>query len=164
MLRTALPDDAAAVSQLLKRSYERLMAGSYTERELAAFLPLITQAQPELLASGTYYVVEISGSLVGAGGWTRTTPGSGTISRATAHIRHVAVDPDHLRLGIGRRLLNHSIDQAVAQGVRLIMCFSSLNAVEFYESFGFKPLEPIEIDMGASCSMSAIKMELPIQP
>lgn len=58
-LRTATPDDRAAVSDLLDQSYRVLMAGAYPADLLAQALPLITKANPVLLAAfsaGTVFV------------------------------------------------------------------------------------------------------------
>ena len=57
-LRVATPADLAAVDALLARSYPRLLAADYPPSVLVTALPLISRARPELLASGTYYVVE----------------------------------------------------------------------------------------------------------
>ncbi|MBA4174894.1 MAG: GNAT family N-acetyltransferase, partial [Hyphomicrobium sp.] len=53
-IRVATPEDREAVTRLLQRSYPALMAGSYEPAVLAAALPLMTQANPALLASGTF--------------------------------------------------------------------------------------------------------------
>ena len=55
-IRVATPEDREAVTRLLQRSYPALMAGSYEPAVLAAALPLMTQANPALLASGTFVV------------------------------------------------------------------------------------------------------------
>ena len=56
--RVATPDDRAAIENVLSASYPALMGCAYDPDILAAVLPLITKANPALLASGTYYVGE----------------------------------------------------------------------------------------------------------
>ena len=71
-VRTARSGDLAAVDAVLARAYPRLLKPDYPPSVLVTALPLISRAQPSLLASGTYYVVEDdAGQVVGAGGWTK---------------------------------------------------------------------------------------------
>lgn len=102
-LRTASSDDRAAVSDLLGLSYRALMAGAYPDDLLALALPMITKANPVLLASGRYAVIEDdAGRLIACGGWSLERPGSGEVVTDLAHIRHFAVHPDAVRRGLGR--------------------------------------------------------------
>lgn len=53
VVRVATPADEPAVNALLAASYPALMRESYEAAVLAAALPMITQANPALLSSGT---------------------------------------------------------------------------------------------------------------
>jgi hypothetical protein len=53
--RAARPADSDAVSALLSASYSTLLTTRYDGDLLQHALPLITKAQPTLLASDTYY-------------------------------------------------------------------------------------------------------------
>ena len=102
-IRPVRPDDERQVSALLAAAYPKLMAGAYPEALLAKVLPLMTQANPALLASGTFYLAETGESeVIGCGGWTFEHPGSGERVTGLAHIRHFASHPDRVRQGIGR--------------------------------------------------------------
>lgn len=74
-LRTADPSDALAVTALLERAYPTLMAAFYDADVLAVALPAMSKANPALLASRTYYVVEDGEQIIGCGGWTAEKPG-----------------------------------------------------------------------------------------
>ena len=67
-VRPACRSDISAVDALLARAYPRLLAKDYTADVLQRALPVIGCAQPDLVASGTYYLIEEQGSLLGAGG------------------------------------------------------------------------------------------------
>lgn len=136
------------------------MRGSYEAAVLAAALPMITQANPALLSSGTYYLAESAdGVLAGCGGWTRERPGSGDIVPRLGHIRHFATHPHWVRRGVGRAIYERCQSDARLAGVRRLECFASLNGLRFYESLGFEAIRPIDIPMGARLKFSSVLME-----
>ena len=159
-LRTAVPADLAGVETLLRRSYPRLLAADYPPSVLVTAVPLIARAKPELLASGRYYVVEDAGGrIIGAGGFSLTGPLPGAAGAAgTAHIRHVATDPDALRWGVARAILNRVFRAAEAAGASTYDCLSTRTAVPFYAAVGFCELGGVEITLAAGIVFPAIRM------
>lgn len=159
-VRVATPDDAAAVGALLAASYPALMPAGYEAAVLAAALPLMTRANPALLASGRYFLVEdADGRAVGCGGWTPERPGRGDVVAGLGHIRHFATHPDRLGRGIGRAIYAACDAQARADGVRRFECYASLNAVAFYAALGFVPLGRLEVAMGPKAVFPCERME-----
>lgn len=147
-LRVATPQDAEAVSELLRASYPRLMRYAYDEEVLAPALELMTKANPSLLGSGTYYLAELAtGLLVGCGGWTPEWPGTKSVEPGLGHVRHFAVHPDWTRRGIGRAILTFCDRAARAAGVRTFECYSSLNAETFYRALGFVRIREMDIEL-----------------
>jgi N-acetylglutamate synthase-like GNAT family acetyltransferase len=147
-LRVATPGDAEAVSELLRTSYPRLMRSAYDEDVLAPALKLMTQPNPSLLRSGTYYLAELAtGSLVGCGGWTPERPGTKSVEPGLGHVRHFAVHPDWTRRGIGRALLESCYRTARAAGVTAFECYSSLNAEKFYRALGFVRIREMDMEL-----------------
>lgn len=160
IVRVATPDDASPVSALLKASFPVLMRASYDPAVLATALPQMTQANPVLLSSGTYYLAEYAGgSLVGCGGWTRGRPWSGEVREGWAHIRHFATHPDWTGRGVGRALLAKCVEEARCAGVSQLEVYASLNAEGFYTALGFKSVRRIEIPAGQGLKFSSIVME-----
>ena len=158
ILRAARPEDHAAVSDLLSRSYSILMAPAYPADLLALALPIITKASPALLASGRYAVIETGdGRLAGCGGWSRERPGSGEVTPGLAHIRHFAIDPAWLRRGLARRLYHWCEEAARGEGMTAFECHSSLNAEPFYRALGFARTGSLDIDLSV-CVIPAIVM------
>lgn len=159
VVRAAWPDDMAAIDEVLGRSYPRLLKADYPPSILVTAVPVISRAQPQLVASGTYYVVEgEEGALLGAGGWTSQAPGTGRVSSETAHIRHFATDPDHLRKGVAGALMQRVLADAEASGIKRLECLSTRTAVPFYLAQGFRTLGNIDIQLRGGITFPAIQM------
>ncbi len=158
-IRTATPADLPKVDALLARSYPALLKGAYPPSLLVTAIPLISRAQPALLASGTYFVVLDGTEIVGAGGWTRAVPGGGGRGHSgVGNIRHVVTDHRRVREGIGRVLMTHIFDTAREAGVRQMECFSTLMAEPFYAACGFETLGPISLTLRPGIDFPAIHM------
>lgn len=157
-IRPANAGDLAAVDRILSRSYPRLLAADYPASVLVLAVPRIARARPELLASGTYFLAEdAEGHLLAAGGWTPAAPAGGTI-RDTGHVRHVATDPDALRQGVGRRLMERVMQDARDGGMLWLDCLSTRTAVPFYTALGFRTLFPTEVQLAPGISFPVVRM------
>jgi N-acetylglutamate synthase-like GNAT family acetyltransferase len=162
-VRLAGIGDADAVSELLTASYRSLMTGYYDPGVLAAALPIITQANPALLESGTYYcVVDRRGLLVGCGGWTRRAPGGAVGSGAgvedRGHLRHFATHPDYVRRGVGASVAERCFYAAADAGLSALECFASLNAERFYARLGFKRIDVRDVLVGGKIAFPSVLM------
>ena len=121
----------------------------------------------DLIEDGTYFVVEISGTLVGCGGWSRRKTlfgGDQYSSRDTgyldpesepAKIRAFFIHPDHARKGIARALLSRCEDEARARAFRGLELMATLPGVEFYKSCGFSERGTFDLDL-----IDGVKLEL----
>lgn len=159
IIRPALASDRDAISAMMQRSYAELLRPDYNPRILAKALPRISQARPELLGVGTYFVAERpSGQIVGAGGWTDISPIRGLGCLGEGHMRHVAVDPAHLRKGIGAALAEATFASARDSGVQVLRCMSTLTAEVFYKRMGFASLQAIELTLEPGLFFPAIEM------
>jgi GNAT superfamily N-acetyltransferase len=160
-VRLANLADAEAVTAVLAASYPALMAGHYDPDVLAGLIPLITTAQPKLLASGRYYVaVAADGAVVGCGGWSHERPGSGGIEPGLGHIRHFATHPDWTGRGVGRALFARCAADAARDGVTRFECNSNLNAEGFYRTLGFLPVRRIMVPISPGHQLAAVMMRL----
>lgn len=157
-IRIAGATDASAVRQVLAASYPLLMADAYDEALLARALPLMTQANPRLLGSGTYYLAELGAEPVGCGGWTHEEPGSGLLVPGVAHIRHFGVVERFAGRGVGRALYDRCAADARKSGVQRFDCYSSLNGEAFYSALGFNVVRPVEVPMGADLKFPSLHM------
>ncbi|MGR3322484.1 MAG: GNAT family N-acetyltransferase [Pseudooceanicola sp.] len=158
-IRPATPADGDRVTRLLSRSYRALLAADYAPEVLREALPLMTRARPSLLRCGTYFIaVEDDGRVTAAGGWTDGTPHGGPGRRGEAHIRHVATDPDRLRSGLGRRVLETAIASARASGITRLQCQSTLTAEPFYSALGFRSRGRIDVRLAPGVLFPAVEM------
>jgi predicted N-acetyltransferase YhbS len=157
-IRTARAGDLAAIDRVLAASYPALMAGAYERGLLARALPMMTKAQPRLVDSGTYYVAEAGGEIVGCGGWSREAPDAPAREESVAHIRHFAVARDWIGRGIGRALYRCCEERARRDGIRVFECYSSLNGEPFYRALGFTRLAAIEVPMAPGTSLPSVHM------
>jgi len=160
-IRPTRAADLTALDALFSRSYPALLKQDYPPSTLVTALPLIARAQPRLVTSGTYFMAESDGDVLGAGGWTWGAPqGGGALGpRDMAHVRHVVTDHRHTRKGIARRLFGTIFQTARQAGVGLLDCQSTLSAVPFYTAMAFHPIGPIEISLRPGISFSAVRMQ-----
>ncbi|MBS0126115.1 GNAT family N-acetyltransferase [Thetidibacter halocola] len=147
-LRRATEADIGALDRLFQRSYRMLLEPDYSPVVLVMALPVMARAQPALIRSGLFHVVETSdGRLAGAGGWSLQAPGGRPGQRGVGHVRHVATDPAFSRRGVGRMLMAHVLLEARASGMTSLHCQSTLTAVPFYEALGFVRRGPVAVTL-----------------
>ncbi|MEM6386153.1 MAG: GNAT family N-acetyltransferase [Pseudomonadota bacterium] len=159
VIRASTQADLHRVDALLARSYPALLKSAYPASVLVTAIPLISKAQPHLLASGTYFVVTDGEEIVGAGGWTRASPRArGHAKNAGAHIRHVVTDHRLVRAGIGRRLMHHIFATARQAGVTRLECLSTLMAEPFYQAVGFETVAPVTLNLRAGIDFPVVQM------
>lgn len=157
-IRTAQADDFVSVDKLFSESYPVLLREAYSEEICVKALPLISRAQPDLVRSGKFFLVHRGSKLVGAGGWTRSAPGTGLVTPGIGHVRHVVSDHRLQRQGIGRRLLDYVMINAQGDGLGALRCLSTLNAVPFYSAMGFVEDGQVDVQLPGGVSFPAIRM------
>lgn len=152
--------DLAEIDALFQRSYPALLQGHYPPSLMVMAIPLISRANPALLASGHYFaVIDDWGRIVGAGGWSRAVPwGQARGVGPVGHIRHVVTDHRRTRQGVGRRLMTHIIADARGAGIRQLDCLSTRMAVPFYAACGFEEVGPVMIALRQAIEFPAILM------
>src|SRR5688572_5045042 len=123
-LRVATPADAPKIEALMKASGAAIFPAYYDAAQTASALRYVCQVDPDLIADGTYFVLEAGDELVGCGGWSRhgrlymgsaAAPGDDRyLDPATeaAHLRAMYVRADWTRKGLGRQIIEASEDAA----------------------------------------------------
>ncbi|HBK92469.1 MAG TPA: GNAT family N-acetyltransferase [Parvularcula sp.] len=148
-LRIARPDDANRVQDVLAASYSTLYRGWYRDEILAAALPLMTRARPELLASGRYFLCQWQGRAIACGGWSFANPRGGA-DAGRGHIRHFGTHPDFTGRGAASAMVERCLGEARAGGCMEMECLASLTAEAFYAGRGFKTVAPTSISVGGA--------------
>jgi len=155
--------DADTVTALLERCYPPVLAPHYDPGLLSRALRWLTEAQPTLLESDSFYVAvdDDRGGIVGCGGWTAARPGSGALEPGLGHLRHFATDPAFARRGIGRALVERCLAEARAAGLTRFECYSTFPAEPFYAAFGFERVAQVEIPLPEDLLFPAVLMRRP---
>lgn len=170
-LRPARLEDIPALARLVEVSVRRLGGRDYNPQQIESSLKYVFGVDTRLLIEdGTYYVVEIDGQIVGAGGWSRrkaivgsdqTQGGKDNLldpRQEPAKIRAFYVHPDWARQGIGRHMM--SVCQAAARqaGFTRLELLSTLTGIPLYIACGFNRGERVELKMPDGVVLPAVKM------
>lgn len=146
------------LGDVIYRSYSYLMRPAYNNRNLEDALPFITKANSDLVQSGKYYAATVNEKIIACGGWSFEKPGSGHIEDGIAHLRHFATLPEYAGKGIGASLYSYAEAEAKKEGVRKFECFSSLNAVKFYERVGLEVIKEENITLPGNIIFPCVLM------
>ena len=154
--RVATLADAPEIDALMKISAAAIFAEYYDAGQTASAVRHVARVDPDLLADGTYFVIEDDGELVACGGWSRRgrvymgsadAPGDDRyLDPATeaAHIRAMYVRPDRTRRGLGRQILEASEEAARQVGFARMDLVATLPGIPLYRAFGYEPTAEIE--------------------
>ena len=149
-IRPAIHDDIPAIAIVMRESTETFGAAVYDARQVASALEYICRPDEQLIDDGTYFVAVVSAEVVGCGGWSRRRKvytGSAAVSGEDelldpadepARIRAMFVRPAFSRRGIGRAILQHSEEQAAAEGFGRLQLAAMRSAGTLYESCGYR--------------------------
>jgi GNAT superfamily N-acetyltransferase len=171
VIRVAGLDDVDAIEALIAASVHGLQAEDYTREQREGALGTVFGADRQMIADGTYYLIEEEGRLVACGGWSRRrTPFGGDRSprkddsfldpaRDAARVRAFFVHPDFARRGLGTLLLNTCEDAARAAGFTRAELTSTLTGVALYEVRGFAAGERFELTLGNGAALPVVRME-----
>src|SRR5829696_3423294 len=174
VLRRAVPEDAAAIEALMKRSIREIFPAFYDEVQTASAVIHIAHIDRMLLADGTYFVVEAGEELVASGGWSRRArlfsgdPQQDALgglldpSTEPARVRAMFVRRDWTRRGIGTLILEASAHAARAEGFTRLALMATLPGVLLYERFGFRRIRDVEITTPDGVRLACVEMDRPI--
>ena len=155
-LRVATLDDAPAIDALMKASTAAIFPSYYDAAQTASAVRYVSQVDPDLIADGTYLVIEADGELVACGGWSRrgrVYMGSADapdddryLDPATeaSHLRAMFVRADWQRRGLGRRIIEESEDAARRMGFRRMDLVATLPGIPLYLAAGYTPTAEVE--------------------
>ncbi|RLQ87051.1 GNAT family N-acetyltransferase [Notoacmeibacter ruber] len=159
VIEKAMVEDRDALEALIGRCYAKVYPGWYEADILENALPAMLRIDPKLLESGRYFKAIDDGTIVGCGGWSHATPGTGDKVGATGHVRHFATEPGQMRTGVGSAILERCVSDALDSGMTRLQCFSSLPAEAFYERHGFERVQEVTVMLGESIPFPAILMQ-----
>jgi GNAT superfamily N-acetyltransferase len=159
--RLAGPDDIPALEAVMAASIAELQRGFLTPAQIEASR-MIMGLDRQLVADGTYFVVEAAGRIAGCGGWSRRatlyggdhTPGrdAALLNPAVdaARVRAMYTHPDFARRGVGRLILELCEAAARAEGFSRLELMGTMSGRPLYESYGFIAIEEVVDDRGGA--------------
>lgn len=159
--RLATPEDMPALTALMDQAIGALQAAFLSPEQIAASR-LIMGLDSQLIADGTYFVVEIDGEIAGCGGWSRraTLYGGDHSPGRDAHaldpdvdaarIRAMYTRPEFARRGVGRRILMLCEQAARRAGFKRVELAGTLAGQPLYAACGFRVIERRFDDRGGA--------------
>jgi GNAT superfamily N-acetyltransferase len=170
IIRHATFEDRAAITQLIAESARKLSREHYDDTQIEAAIATVFGVDTDLIDDGTYFVVEMSGEMVGCGGWSRrkTLFGGDQYSSRDAgylapelepaKIRAFFIHPDHARKGIAKAILSRCETEARDHGFRALELMATLPGVEFYKSCGFVPNGAFDLELKSDVKLELVPM------
>jgi GNAT superfamily N-acetyltransferase len=167
--RVATAADADRLRIVMDASISELQKGSLTDEQIESSRAIMG-IDNQLIADGTYFVVEYDGAIAGCGGWSRraTLYGSdGTPGRDShlldpavdaARVRAMYTDPAFARQGVGWLILTLCERTAAAEGFGRLELMGTMSGQSLYTAYGFIPVEHVEDDRGGA-AVPLVKME-----
>jgi len=173
-LRPATRAHVSAIAEIMRESIEQFGPLAYSEQQVASALKYICRPDEQLIDDGTYFVVMVDDTIAGCGGWSRRrkvyTGSAAAIgedelldpSHDPARIRAMFVRPAFARRGIGRAILQHSEEQAAAEGFRRLQLAGMHSAGTLYESCGYRAVgdAPVLLEDGVVLPCTLMEKEL----
>jgi len=169
-LREATPEDIPELQRLIEVSVRTLSVGLYTPAQTEAALVHVFGVDTQLVADGTYYVIEEDAAIVAAGGWSarqslyggdqakRETDSALDPNAAPARIRAFFVHPAWTRRGLARRLFAACETAAHARGFRSFELVATLPGEPLYRALGFASVEDVSIPLSGDLVLPCVRM------
>jgi GNAT superfamily N-acetyltransferase len=170
LVRTAKMADVPALRELIEMSVRGLSAGHYTLAQIDAALYEVFGVDTQLIADGTYYVVDGSSGPAAAGGWSarRTLFGGDQMKQAedpildpavdAARIRAFFVHPDWARRGLASQLYDTCERAASAAGFHRFELMATLPGEPLYSALGFTGIERVVLRLGNDVAVPFVRM------
>jgi GNAT superfamily N-acetyltransferase len=169
-------DDVPALEELIPLSVRALQSGHYSPAQMEAALGTVFGVDRQLIADGTYFVVEDAGRIIGCGGWSRRKAVFGgdrartgademiDPSRDAARIRAFFVHPDYARRGIGRALLAACETAIVAARFATAELVATLAGEPLYAAFAYEVVECYQVPMSGGLQLPVVRMRKGLLP
>jgi GNAT superfamily N-acetyltransferase len=158
-IRIATTADVPALNALIDISVRRLSVGFYSAAQIDAALQAVFGVDSQLIADGTYYVIDGEDGPAAAGGWSgRDTLYGGDQAKRTidrrldpatdpARIRAFFVHPSYARRGLARELYGVCERAALAADFRRFELMATLAGEPLYTALGFTVVERVVVSL-----------------
>jgi GNAT superfamily N-acetyltransferase len=171
--RLAQPDDIDVLKPLMERAIAQLLQPFLSPEQVAASFSVMG-LDSQLIADGTYFVVECDRTIAGCGGWSRRATLFGgdhsqgrdaallDPARDAARVRAMYTDPAFTRRGVGRLVLTLCEGAARREGFARVELAATMAGVPLYRACGYGDIEAFETDTPSGVRVPLIRMGKPI--
>lgn len=152
-LRWATMPDLPALKELMKRSIDSLQSEFLTPEQVIASHEIMG-LDTQLILDGTYLLAIKEGKIAGCGGWSkRATLYGGDHSidlrkpellnpdNEPAKIRAMYTNPDFVRQGVGKLVLETCEKTAARNGFKTVELMGTLSGEPLYTKYGYEVIE-----------------------
>jgi N-acetylglutamate synthase-like GNAT family acetyltransferase len=184
-IRKARAEDVPVLKSLIELSVRGLQAQDYSPTQIERALATVYGVDSQLIADGTYFVVEAGAGadqmkdptsdppparIVGCGGWSKrktlyggdhwTGREDSLLDSQTdaAKIRAFFVHPDWVRRGIGSIILEACEAAALSEGFQRLEMGATLTGIPFYRARGYAELESLGVALPNGESLPIVRM------
>jgi GNAT superfamily N-acetyltransferase len=168
-LRLARPEDMPVLSVLMDLAIGQLLQAFLPPEGVKASYEVMG-LDTQLIADGTYFVVEDGDQIAGCGGWSRRATLFGGDHSAgrdaalldpgtdAARVRAMYTHPDHTRKGVGRVVLGACEAAARAEGFSRVEMAATMGGVPLYRACGYHDIEPFTAKTSTGYEVPLIRM------
>jgi GNAT superfamily N-acetyltransferase len=176
--RPAVLADLPVLRDLIDASVRRLQAQDYTPAQMEGALTTVFGVDTQLIADGTYLVVEYCPAqsdappiIIACGGWSKRKTLYGADQwtdrhddlldprRDAAKIRAFFIHPDWARRGVGTFLLDACETAAKAAGFSRFEMGATLTGAKLFRARGYLPVRNLEVALRNGESLPIVQME-----
>lgn len=173
--RLARMDDVAVLRPLMARAIGELLKPFLPPEKVEASFAVMG-LDTQLIADGTYFVVECEGAIAGCGGWSRRATLFGGDHSAgrdaalldpakdAARVRAMYTDPAFVRRGVGRLILQLCEDAAAREGFARVELAATMAGVPLYRACFYRDIEPFESETPSGVRVPLIRMGKALAP
>ena len=159
--RIAVDADIPVLSAVMEAAIAELQKGFLDPAQIESSR-MIMGLDRQLVADGTYFVVQDGAALAGCGGWSRRATlygGDHSPGRKptlldpavdAARVRAMYTHPHFARRGVGRLILELCEAAARAAGFKRLELMATLSGRALYSRCGYADLEAVEDDRGGA--------------
>ncbi len=176
LLRIATMRDIPALRSLIESAARELSVGFYSPEQIDASVTHVFGVDTQLIADGTYYLIESVDGPVATGGWSarQTLYGGDQMKDAedtrldpavdSARIRAFFVHPKWARQGLARRLYAECAHAAWEAGFRSFELIATAPGEPLYAALGFTVVERSAAQLPGGVSVPFAHMRRQIAP
>jgi len=177
-VRPALLADLPVLRALIDASVRQLQAQDYTQAQMEGALATVFGVDTQLIADGTYLVVEYCPAesqaslvIIACGGWSKRKTLYGADQWTDRHddlldphhdaakIRAFFIHPDWARRGIGTLLLEACENAAKSAGFSRFEMGATLTGAKLFRARGYLPIRNLEVPLLNGDSLPIVQME-----